>query len=236
MVDGPFNHGDIQNIKNYSGQNDSYFKNIPNILLELGMAAEEEWFANAVKSGSYTIVEEIMRLVTDYPAVREKFGKNSLDIMTALYLKSKTGSLNIRIDDSEDELQGMISDEKVKTPEDILLMKEDSARLQELSEQLREPCMGLFEKEFCGEEEYLCHIKEKDFKKLCAELSVYNDANKGSHKTGSELFKDYREISGMTDDRLIGPIHTRFAKKIKHIFDNMKKDPAVRRIHNESRS
>jgi len=227
-----FNHADMQNIKNYSGQNENYPNNIPNILQDLNMQDELVKFNDYKEFGAYTIVDEIMRLVTEYPAVREEFGKNSLNIIAALYFKGNIGSLNIEIGDSKDVLQDLIENETAPNPEEELINKEEIAKLQELSEQLREPCITLFELEFQGEPEYINYIKNDDFTALCEELAVYNI--KGAHNTDSALFAKYRNIYGLQDDRIIGQIHTRFAIKIRHIFKNMKKDPKIRRIYNES--
>jgi len=231
----PFNHADMQNIKNYSGQNESYTNNIPKILFELDMQEELEKFDDAKKWGTFDIVDEIMDLVTNYPAVKERFGKQSLDIIAALYFKGNTGSLNINIGDSENqfELQDITEDEKTPGPYEEARMNELAAELPILSKQLREHCIALFEKEFEGESQYINYIKGKDFLALCDELAVYNE--KGARNIDSTLFTQYRKISGMTDDRIIGPIHTRFAVKIRHIFENMKENPEIRRIHDESR-
>ena len=234
----PFNHGDMENIRNYSGKNDRYPNNIPKILADLGMEDERSTFASAVKLGAISTADEIMRLVTEYKAVRDRFGKNSLEIISTLYLKKETGSLNMPIGDSEkDELINMLEDKNIPPPDIDLLRKEEAARFDALSKELKgklqESCMALFEQEFPDEPEYIRYIKGKDHTELFAELAEYTV--KGSHNINSNLFMKYRNINVMPDDNLIGPIHTEFAKKIKHIFEQMKKDPVLRRIYNESR-
>jgi hypothetical protein len=234
-IDGPFNHTDMQNIRNYSGKTEGYANSIPRILLELGMEDESERFKLTVIQGAFAVVDEIVRLVTEYPKVQERFGKASFDIIAALYLKAKTGSLNALVGEGKNELQDTLSNPSVPDPQDELAATEEAERLSGLAERMREPCIRLVEHEFPGPEEqaFVGELKNRDFQDLCALLLVYT--GKGGHNKDSELFKLYCETSGipMTDDRLLGPLHTRFAKKIRYVFENMRKDDTLRSIRHE---
>jgi len=230
----PFDHADMQNIKNYSGQNENYPNNIPKILNKLGKQKELKKFNEVKKEGTYSIVDEIWRLVKEYPEVKEKFEENTYKIIKALYLKSHIEELNKNIGDSKNkcELQDVTEDEETPSPYEKARTNELAAELPNLSKQLRKLCITFFEKEFEGESEYIDYIKDKDFPALCDELFEYTKER--TQKTKSVLFTEYRKVTGKTNDSKIGSLHTRFAVKIDHIFEHMKENPEIRRIHNES--
>lgn len=233
--DGPYNHAEMQNIKNYSGKTEGYANNFPNILRELGMEDESSRFELAAFQGTFTVVDEMVRLVIEYAEVRARFGKASLEIIAALYFKGKNVSLNERVDGGESEWQDILPDESALNPEQVYLEAEENERLRGLTEQMREPCIRLVKHEFAEQDEaaFVAELTNRDFQDLCALFQVYT--GKGGHNKDSELFKLYCETTGipMTDERLLGPLHTQFAKKIRYIFENMRKDAALRRIHDE---
>jgi len=205
----PLNKKDIQNLKNYCGENPSYDGiTMPTILSELGLESEKERFYEEIKKErfngkTFNKVNELYRLITAYSSVRKYFPEKTIEIIKGLYEKTEAEkvSLNQQINDNlsdHEELQDIIKDIGIEEIPEALIQLEESERIRSF---WKNTLYKEFKEKFANEDSYLEYINGLPITQLCYEVWVYTVPN--ISKTESALFITYCEITGKTNESLL---------------------------------
>lgn len=223
----PFNKTEMQNIKNYCGENPTYQgRTMPGVLSELKMEKEKEKFYAEIKkvkgnNKTFNKVNELYRLIDEFPSVRKCFPKKTIEIMVALYEKANKVSMNEKFGRNSEapiERQDTIENDSLIEQGKAFILSETNEEIKKI---LKRKLYNEFKVLFDGEEAYIKYIERKPVLDLWEKLEPY--AVTGEHNTNSKLFQDYCKITKKTDTNLLGKVHNRiFRPHIRKLLENIK--------------
>jgi hypothetical protein len=212
--DGPLSPQDIQNIKNAAGDIAVYLDE-----------DEREDLEAAMREGMLETTKELQRLFSN-PLIRSVIDVKRLATIEEVFHKIE-GDLSLDAFPAGGEgsdLYGMLEDERQPLPETELLENWRGGIVTRfLENDFKALCLKSITAEFEGEEDFTGYLWQKTWKELAELLLPYASR---SPNTESALYRDYCRIRSIPDfyreER--GKLHTRFAKKIRGVFDYVKKE------------
>ncbi|MDR2303180.1 MAG: hypothetical protein LBE10_01145 [Treponema sp.] len=212
--DGPLSPQDIQNIKNAAGDIAVYLDE-----------DEREDLEAAMREGIPKTAGELQRLFSN-PSIKSAIDVKRLATIEEVFHKIERDlSLDAFPAGGEGpDLYGMLEDERQPLPETEFLENWRSGiATRFLENDFKALCLESIAAEFEGEEDFTGYLRQKTWKELAELLLPYASH---SPNTESALYRDYCRIRSIPDlhreER--GKLHTRFAKKIRSVFDYVKKE------------
>ncbi|MDR0720427.1 MAG: hypothetical protein LBF78_12390, partial [Treponema sp.] len=212
--DGPLSPQDIQNIKNAAGD----------VALYLDEGKREDLEA-AMREGMLETAGELQRLFSN-PSIKSVIDVKRLATIEEVFHKIERDlSLDAFPAGGEGlDLYRMLVDERQALPETEFLENWRSViAMRFLENDFKALCLKSIAAEFEGEEDFTGYLRKKTWKELAELLLPYASR---SPNTESALYRDYCRIRSIPDPHREegGKLHTRFAKKIRSVFDYVKKE------------
>ncbi|GHU70269.1 hypothetical protein FACS189450_04440 [Spirochaetia bacterium] len=212
--DGPLSPQDIQNIKNAA-------EDISAHLNEDGRGDLEA----AMREGILEAARELQRLFLN-PSIKMLIDVKRIATIEEIFHKVE-GELSLDAfpaDGEGSDLHEILEDKKYPRPETEFLKNWRSGIMTEfLEHDFKILCMESLAAEFEGEEDFIGYLREKTWKETAELLLPYTSH---SSNTGSVLYREYCRIRSIPGPYLDegGKLHTRFAKKIRGVFNYIRKE------------